>query len=164
MALLGPFAIAVSRLLRRRTVGVIRDCEKRLRPIVLHPRNTRMSDKPVVERLQVKGERRLAVVGASAAVDNKIGVKKRRSDMSEADVIILFAGDRSHLVSTLPSILKEAPNDAIIWIASPKLSSKLTGDLSRDTIHALSAEFGLDTVSQIAIDDDWSAMRVKRIR
>ncbi len=123
-----------------------------------------MSDKPVAERLQVKGERRLAVVGASAVVDNKIGVKTQRCDLSEANVILLFAADRGQLVSTLPSMLKKAPKDAIIWIAYPKLTSKLAGDLSRNLIHALAAESGLDTVSQVAIDDDWSAMRVKRIR
>ena len=123
-----------------------------------------MSDKPVAERLQVKGERRLAVVGAPAVVDNKIGVKKQRCDISEADVVLLFAADRGQLESTLPSMLEKAPRDAIIWIAYPKLTSKLAGDLSRNLIHALAARSGLDTVSQIAIDDDWSAMRVKRIR
>jgi Protein of unknown function (DUF3052) len=123
-----------------------------------------MSDKPIAERLQVKGERRLAVMGASAVVDNKIGVKKQRCDISEADVILLFAADRGQLHSTLPSMLGKAPKDAIIWIAYPKLTSKLAGDLSRNLIHALAAQSGLDTVSQIAIDDDWSAMRVKRIR
>jgi hypothetical protein len=123
-----------------------------------------MSDKPVAERLQIKGERRLAVVGASAVVDNKIGVKKQRCDISEADVILLFAADRGQLDSTLPSMLEKAPRDAIIWIAYPKLTSKLAGDLSRNRIHTLAAKSGLDTVSQIAIDDDWSAMRVKRIR
>jgi hypothetical protein len=123
-----------------------------------------MSDKPVAERLQIKGERRLAVVGASAVVDNKIGVKEQRCDISEADVILLFAADRGQLDSTLPSMLEKAPRDAIIWIAYPKLTSKLAGDLSRNRIHALAAKSGLDTVSQIAIDDDWSAMRVKRIR
>jgi len=123
-----------------------------------------MSDKPVAERLQVKGERRLAVVDAPAVVDNKIGVKKQRCDISEADVILLFSADRGQLDSTLPSMLEKAPTDAIIWIAYPKLTSKLAGDLSRNLIHALAAESGLDTVSQVAIDDDWSAMRVKRIR
>ena len=123
-----------------------------------------MSDKPVAERLQVKGDRRLAVVGASAVVDSKIGVRTQRCDISEANVILLFAADRGQLVSTLPSMLKKAPQDAIIWIAYPKLTSKLAGDLSRNLIHALAAESGLDTVSQVAIDDDWSAMRVKRIR
>jgi hypothetical protein len=123
-----------------------------------------MSDKSVAERLQVKGERRLAVVGASAVVDNKIGVNKQRCNISEADVILLFAADRGQLDSTLPSMLEKATKDAIIWIAYPKLTSKLAGDLSRNLIHALAAQSGLDTVSQIAIDDDWSAMRVKRIR
>ena len=51
-----------------------------------------------------------------------------------------------------------------MWIAYPKLTSKLASDLSRNLVHALAAESGLDTVSQVAIDDDWSAMRVKRIR
>jgi hypothetical protein len=123
-----------------------------------------MSDKPIAERLQVKGERRLAVVGASVVVNDKIGAKKQRSDIAEADVILLFAADRGHLDSTLPNTLEKAPKDAIIWIAYPKLTSKLAGDLSRNLIHALAAESGLDTVSQIAIDADWSAMRVKRMR
>lgn len=114
--------------------------------------------------LSSKGERRLAVVGAPAVVDNTIGVKKRRCDICEANVIFLFAADRGQLHSNLPNMLEKAPKDAIIWIAYPKLTSKLAGDLSRNLIHPLAAESGLDTVGQIAIDDDWSAMRVKRIR
>jgi hypothetical protein len=123
-----------------------------------------MSEKPVAERLQVKGERRLAVVGASAAVDGKIGVEKQRCNVSEADVVLLFVPNRAHFESTLPGVLTTVSNDAIIWIAYPKLTSKLAGDLSRNLVGALAARFGLDTVSQIAIDDDWSAMRVKRVR
>jgi hypothetical protein len=116
-----------------------------------------MSQKPVAERLQVKGERRLTVIGASTAVDRKIGVEKQRCDISRADVVLLFAADRAHFDATLPRLLKKVSKGAIIWIAYPKLTSKLATDLSRDLIHAS----GLNTVSQIAIDDDWSAMRVK---
>ena len=123
-----------------------------------------MSQKPVAERLQVKGERRLAVIGASAAVDDEIGVADRRSSTPEADVVLLFAADRARLETVLPNALETASKDAIIWIGYPKLTSKLAGDLSRDLIRSLVAESGLDTVSQIAIDDDWSAMRVKRLR
>jgi hypothetical protein len=123
-----------------------------------------MSDKPVAERLQVKGGRRLAVVGASAIVDYKIGITKQRCDISEAGVVLVFAASSGQLGLTLPSMLEKAPEDAIIWIAYPKLTSKLAGDLSRNLVRALAAKSGLDTVSQIAIDDDWSAMRVKRIR
>jgi len=122
-----------------------------------------MSDKPIAERLQVKGDRRLAVVGAPAAVDGKIGAKKARGDISEAEVVLLFVENRARLDAALPGTLKKAAKDSVLWIAYPKLTSKLAGDLNRDIIHELAPKHGIDAVSQIAIDDDWSALRFKRI-
>ena len=123
-----------------------------------------MSDKPAAERLQVKGERRLAVVGASAALEKTVGAAKARADLARADVVLLFASDRAGLEARLPDVLEKMQDAAILWIAYPKLSSGLAADLSRDIIHALAPKYGLDTVSQIAIDDDWSALRLKRVK
>ena len=123
-----------------------------------------MSDKPVAERLQVKGARRLAVVGASAALEKTVGAAKARVDLARADVVLLFAADRAGLEARLPDVLKTMQEAAILWVAYPKLSSGLAADLSRDIIHALAPTHGLDTVSQIAIDDDWSALRLKRVK
>ena len=122
-----------------------------------------MSDKPVAERLQVKGERRLAVIGAPAALEKIVGVQKARADAAKADVILLFAPNRPKLDTQLPVLLKKALPAAILWVAYPKLTSSLAADLSRDVIHKLAPKYGLDTVSQIAIDDDWSALRLKRV-
>ena len=122
-----------------------------------------MSDKSVAERLQVKGDRRLAVIGASAALETTVGVSKARSDVAKADVVLLFATDRANLDKHLPKLLKSMSPAAIFWLAYPKLSSKLAADLSRDVIAALAPRHKLDTVSQIAIDDDWSALRLKRL-
>jgi hypothetical protein len=122
-----------------------------------------MSDKPVAERLQVKGDRTLAVIGAPAAVDKKVGALKVRSDIADANVVLLFAMDRAALDRELPGALKKASREAIVWLAYPKLTSKLAGDLNRDIIHGLAPKHGLDTVSQIAIDEDWSALRLKRV-
>jgi hypothetical protein len=122
-----------------------------------------LSDKPVAERLQVKGNRRLAAIGASAALEKTVGASEARADLREADVVLLFAPDRARLDAELPGVLKTMARTAILWVAYPKLSSKLAADLSRDVIHALAPEHGLDTVSQIAIDADWSALRLKRV-
>ena len=122
-----------------------------------------MSDKPIAERLQVKGARRLAVLNASALVDQRIGATERRCDVAAADVVLLCAADRAQLDAGLPELLAQAPAHAIIWIAYPKLASPLAGDLNRDLIRNLVVASGLETVSQIAIDDDWSALRMKRI-
>lgn len=123
-----------------------------------------MSDKPVVERLQVKGDRRLAVVGAPEALEKTIGGDEARGDVAEAEVVLLFAADRATLDEVLPRLLKAMSPAAIFWLAYPKLSSKIAADLSRDVIHSLAPQHGLDTVSQIAIDEDWSALRLKRVK
>lgn len=121
-----------------------------------------MSDKSVAERLQLKGGRRLAVVGASKRLDSAVGARPLRCGVAEADVVLLVAADRAGLDGRLPAVLAKAPPAAILWVAYPKLTSPLAADLSRDTIRALAPKYGLDTVSQIAIDEDWSALRLKR--
>src|ERR1700678_3988791 len=108
-----------------------------------------MSDKPVAERLQVKGNRRVAVIGASAILDKKIGVPKARAELAKADVILLFVPDRARLDGALPGVLEKASPSAIVWLAYPKLTSSLAKDLSRDVIHGLAPKYCLDTVSQI---------------
>lgn len=122
-----------------------------------------MSDRPIVERLQVKGERSLAVIGAAPALDRAIGGSAQRADPATADVVLLFAPNRKVLTGALPQVLRGSKPDAILWLAYPKLPSGLAADLSRDIIHHLAPGYGLDTVSQIAIDADWSALRLKRV-
>jgi hypothetical protein len=119
-----------------------------------------MSDKPVAERLQVKNGRTLAVIGAPPAVGRAIDAV--RAKPAAADVVLAFAHDSAELKKQITHLLK-TPETAILWLAYPKLTSKLAGDLSRETVRETSAMHGLETVSQIAIDDDWSAMRLKRV-
>jgi hypothetical protein len=122
-----------------------------------------MSAKPILERLQVKGERTLAVIGAPPTLDHATGGSKQRTDAATADVVLLFATNRKVLATALPKALRRTKSDAILWLAYPKLTSGLAADLSRDVIHELAPEYGVDTVSQIAIDADWSALRLKRV-
>ena len=116
-----------------------------------------MSDKPLAERLQVKKERRLALA------DSPLATLAPTAPLGEAEVVVQFVRNRGEYDSKIPPLLKAIREDAILWIAYPKLTSKLAGDLSRDVIHRESPALGLDCVSQIAVDEDWSAMRMKRI-
>ncbi|HTZ69747.1 MAG TPA: hypothetical protein VMB71_03765, partial [Acetobacteraceae bacterium] len=111
----------------------------------------------------VKGNRRLAVVGAPADLESTLGAHDVRAGVPKADVILLFTPNRARFDALVPSVLATSSRDAILWVAYPKLTSRLAADLSRDIIHGLAPEYGLDTVSQIAIDNDWSALRLKRM-
>ncbi len=44
----------------------------------------------------------------------------------------------------------------------PKGTSKaLAADINRDDIHRYTATIGLQTVAQVSVDDDWSAIRCR---
>ncbi len=53
---------------------------------------------------------------------------------------------------------------AVFWLAYPKGTSRKYPkvDINRDIAHRRLGELGLEGVSMVAIDDDWSAMRIKR--
>lgn len=53
--------------------------------------------------------------------------------------------------------------NGVLWIAYTKGTSKKASDINRDSIREYAATIGLDTVAQIAIDDDWSALRLKTV-
>jgi len=48
----------------------------------------------------------------------------------------------------------------ILWVSSPKGKAQPT-DLKRDILREALAEVGLEAVTQVAIDDVWSALRAK---
>jgi len=121
-----------------------------------------MSDKSITEKLQVKGARTLAIIQAPDAF-----AVTASAPLAAADVVLAFVSHKAELTGRLPEVLAGMRANAIFWLAYPKLTSKLAKDiycdLNRDYIRALAPEHGLDTVSQIAIDDDWSALRLKRV-
>lgn len=121
-----------------------------------------MPDAAIAAKLQVKGDRTLCVVGAAPDLDAAIDTADRRAALDVADIVLLFVRDRAHLESQLGPCLAAMKPGAILWLAYAKLTSKLAVDLNRDLIREdLAPRFGLDTVSQIALDDDWSALRLK---
>jgi hypothetical protein len=53
--------------------------------------------------------------------------------------------------------------DAVLWFAYPKKSSKrYKSDISRDEGWAPLGELGFEGVRQVAIDEDWSALRFRQ--
>ena len=58
-----------------------------------------------------------------------------------------------------------SPGDAVLWFAYPKGTSKrYTCDFNRDTGWQVIRGAGFDSVRQIAIDEDWSALRFRRLQ
>jgi len=71
---------------------------------------------------------------------------------------------QSEVDALAPKIAARAEGDATVWFAYPKgTSKKYTCDFNRDTGWAKLKKAGFDTVRAIAIDEDWTALRFRRV-
>ncbi|MBC3936776.1 hypothetical protein [Undibacterium rugosum] len=84
--------------------------------------------------------------------------------LQPARFFIVFVATRQRLEQALSAILPQAEGDAILWMVYPKKSSALyAGELSRDHGWDSLRAAGWDTVRQVAFDEDWSALRFRRL-
>lgn len=75
------------------------------------------------------------------------------------DFVQVFASSQSEMESLIRSVAKAGKTDCLFWACYPKSSGKEKFDLKRDTVWAALGLAGLRPVSQIAIDEKWSALR-----
>ena len=78
--------------------------------------------------------------------------------------LLAFVTTREEIKRLAKVIGKKAEGDAIIWMAYPKGSSKrFKCDFNRDTGWSPLGTVGFEGVRQVAIDEDWSALRFRRV-
>jgi hypothetical protein len=125
-----------------------------------------MSEKSVAQKLGLKPGKALLVRHAPAPIGKLLGPIPDGAEIAEASagrfpLVLLFARDRAALVKELPGCKAKLDQGGALWIAYAKGTSSKATDINRDSIHEYVTTMGLDTVSLIAIDNDWSALRLK---
>jgi hypothetical protein len=73
----------------------------------------------------------------------------------------LFVKDVAELESLGLTAIKAVKHDGLLWISYPKQSSEVETDLTRDVGWGLLAKAGLRAVTQVSINDVWSALRFR---
>jgi len=126
-----------------------------------------MSD--LFTKLNLKDHTAVVVLDAPASFDAPLAAldatRVMRKVPAKGSVTFLIA-----FVTTLAAVERIARDvaprlegDAILWCAYPKGSSKrYTCEFNRDTGWASLGTAGFEPVRQIAIDEDWSALRFRR--
>lgn len=125
-----------------------------------------MPEKTIAEKLRVKPGTTVAVVGAPAGFVPTLGLPEdvtlAEGMTASADVTLTFVDSLPKLAEELDALaILEAPA-AVVWVAYPKGRPK--EEINRDSIFSAVNEHGAwQTVSQVALDDTWSALRLKRV-
>ncbi len=126
--------------------------------------------RPVVfDKLNLKDQRQILVVAAPESFAPELA-KLRDVEIASApsavrciDFALVFATRRAQLQRLARAVIARAADDALLWFAYPKATSKrYSCDFNRDRGWEPLRAAGFDSVRQIAIDADWSALRFRR--
>jgi len=123
-----------------------------------------MSDNPLLKKLRIKPDQKIAVINQPAGYLNALGnlpdgVLVDSELVGKYDLIHAFFTHFQELGIQIEDIKTALVYDGILWISYPKQSAKQESNLNRDILRDKLAEKGLKAVSQISIDDTWSGLR-----
>lgn len=91
-------------------------------------------------------------------------VKTNVEPGDEIEFAVFFAVTQQQLDESINKIGPNLIGDSILWAAYPKGSSKkYKCEFNRDTGWNETGKFGLEVVRQVAIDEDWSALRFRKV-
>lgn len=127
-----------------------------------------MSSQSLLEKLQLKDEKNLLIQGLPSSIEKqfvKLSFAKHVTPLlkvRKVDFALVFAVSQKQLKDILSDVIPVLAEDAKLWIAYPKLTSKIASDLSRDANWDCIANYGFETVRAVALDSVWSAIRMKK--
>ena len=116
---------------------------------------------PLAGKLQLKPGQSVAFVNAPEDVALELGGEHPVVlEPDQADAVIVFTTNRAELDELADRFGPAARRDALTWVAYPK-AGQLATDLNRDVLAELVRSRGVRPVRQVAVDDVWSALRLR---
>ena len=124
----------------------------------------------VFKKLNLKDQAEIAIVNAPASFEPEIaslrGVIVRRSLASGAPLSfsLAFVTKQAEVDACARGAAERTVGDAVVWFAYPKQSSKkYKSEIDRDRGWDVLGAAGFEPVRMVAIDEDWSAVRFRRV-
>ena len=123
------------------------------------------------QKLNFKNQPAIHVLNAPGsfhpAMEEMRGFTEVRTSMTRAknaEFALAFAIKQSEVDKFAGQVAKSSAGDAIVWVAYPKgTSKKYKCEFNRDTGWAKFGAEGFEPVRMVAIDEDWSALRFRRV-
>jgi len=123
---------------------------------------------PLFKKLNLGSHTVIHVLNAPQSFEPDLGalegVVVRRSISGAATFAMAFVVTQAELDAASRRLVRACEGDAILWMAYPKGSSKkYECEFSRDTGWSVLGDAGFEPVRMVAIDEDWSALRFRRV-
>lgn len=125
---------------------------------------------PILTKLNLGSHERACVIDAPASfeavlaeVPADVQVERSLVEVTGAGFALAFATTKAQVDTYAEAVGRATVGDAVVWIAYPKSTSRrYTCEFNRDTGWDTMGAAGFEPVRQVAIDEDWSALRFRR--
>lgn len=120
------------------------------------------------EKLQLKDEKNLLVQGLPSTIEKqfvKLSFAKNVTPllkMRKIDFALVFALNQKQLNDIMADVIPALQPHAKLWIAFPKLTSKIVSDLNRDCTWRFLYQNGFESGEQVILDYVWNALQFNR--
>ncbi len=128
-----------------------------------------MALQTVLEKIQLKDEKNILVQGLPSSIEKqfiKLSFAKSVTPLLRSrkiDFALVFAISKIQLNDILKDVLPAMHEEAKLWVAYPKLTSKIVSDLCRDCNWEMITDLGFESVRLITLDSTWTAIRFKKL-
>ena len=126
---------------------------------------------PLFKKMNFKGHERVVVLNQPVEFKQHFEEMKpftkmtTRASAKELDYVLFFAKTQKELDQQFAKVKDKLSDDVLLWIAFPKKSSKkYKSEINRDNGWTELGKAEFEGVKIIAIDDDWSALRFRRVK
>ncbi|HOZ84894.1 MAG TPA: hypothetical protein PK191_05350 [Niabella sp.] len=125
----------------------------------------------LLKKLNFKNQNKILVLHSPSSFESELremsaftSIVQDIQSISEIDFALIFVLKQNQINTSIDQINPKLKGDAILWYCYPKGSSKkYKCDFNRDTGWEPLGTIDLECVRQVAIDEDWSALRFRKI-
>jgi hypothetical protein len=122
---------------------------------------------PLFKKLHFLDAHTLHVLNAPPSFEAELqalqGVAVRREASGAVAFALAFVTTLKEVAEATEALTRAAQGDAALWMVYPKGSSKRYAcEFNRDTGWAALGQAGYEPVRQVAVDEDWSALRFRK--
>jgi hypothetical protein len=121
-------------------------------------------------KLNLKDQKEIVVVNAPSSFEPEIkalkgvAVKRKPADAKQIAFLLAFVTTKKEVDALVKAAVSKTLPDAVVWFAYPKgTSKKYTSEISRDAGNEALGEAGFEPVRMVAIDEDWTGKRFRRV-
>jgi hypothetical protein len=120
------------------------------------------------EKLQMKDEKTVLIQGLPSSIEkqfSKFSFAKNLTPLLRSrkiDFALVFAVSESQLNNILSDIMPALKEDSKLWIAHPKLSSKIVTDLNRESSWSKLVDAGYESMDEVTLDHVWNTVHYKK--